>query len=84
MLCVVPSKVGPFVGGSTSPFIDEGDGFTSERARVRTLPSLVVHSGGCERMISTNNIVDATVECQDGYRVLPRVGYGLWYSGFDL
>ena len=42
-MCVVLSKVGPFVGGSTSPFIDEGDGFTSERARVRTLPSLVVH-----------------------------------------
>ena len=43
MLCVVPSKIGPFVGGSASPFIDEGDSFTSERARVRTLPSLVVH-----------------------------------------
>ena len=37
------SRVGPFIEGSTSPFIDEGDGFTSERARVRTLPSLVVH-----------------------------------------
>ena len=43
MLCVVPSKVGPFAGGSTSPFIDEGDGFISDRARVRTLPSLVAH-----------------------------------------
>ena len=43
MLCVVLSKVGPFVGESTSPFIDEGDGFTSERARVRTLHSLIVH-----------------------------------------
>ena len=43
MLCVVPSKVRPLVGGSASPFIDEGDGFTSERVRVRTLPSLVVH-----------------------------------------
>ena len=37
------SRVGPFVEGSTSPFIDEGDGFTSERARMRTLPSLGVH-----------------------------------------
>ena len=37
------SRVGPFVGGSASPFIDEGDGFTSERARVRTLHSLIVH-----------------------------------------
>ena len=43
MSCVVPSKVGPFVGGSASPFIDEGDGFTSERARVHTLSSLVIH-----------------------------------------
>ena len=39
----VPSKVGPPVGGSVSPFIDERDGFTSVRARMRTLPSLVAH-----------------------------------------
>ena len=37
------SRVGPFVEGSTSPFIDEGDGFTSERARMRMLHGLVVH-----------------------------------------
>ena len=48
------------------------------------LPSLVVHSGGYQIMVSTYNTVDATVECQDGYRVLLRAGYGLWYSGFDL
>ena len=42
-MCVVLSRVSPLVGGSASPFIDEGDGFTSERARVHTLPSLVVH-----------------------------------------
>ena len=42
-MCVVLSKVGPLVGGSTSPFIDEGDGFTSERAQMRMLPSHVVH-----------------------------------------
>ena len=33
-----------FVGGSAPPFIDEGDGFTSERVRVRMLPSLVAHA----------------------------------------
>ena len=33
-----------FVGGSAPPFIDEGDGFTSERVRVRMLPSLVSHA----------------------------------------
>ena len=40
---VCSSKVHPFVGGSTSPFIDEGDGFTSEREGVCMLLSLFVH-----------------------------------------
>ena len=82
----------PPIGGSTSPFIDEGDGFTSERERVRMLPSLVAHvyqallsySGGYQIMVSAYNTVDAAVECQDGCRVLLRARYGLWYSGFDL
>ena len=33
-----------FVGGSASPFIDEEDGFTGERERVRMLLSLVAHT----------------------------------------
>ena len=33
-----------FVGGSASHFIDEGDGFTGERERVRMLLSLVAHA----------------------------------------
>ena len=32
------------VGGSASPFIDEGDGFTGERERVRMFLSLVAHA----------------------------------------
>ena len=32
------------VGGSASPFIEEGDGFTGERERVRMLLSLVAHA----------------------------------------
>ena len=32
-------KIDPFVGGSASPFIDKGDGFTSERVRVHMLLS---------------------------------------------
>ena len=32
------------VGGSASPFIDEGDGFTGERERVRMSLSLVAHT----------------------------------------
>ena len=37
-------SVSLFVGGSAPPFIDEGDGFTSERVRVRMLPSLVANA----------------------------------------
>ena len=33
-----------FVGGSASPFIDKGDGFTDERERVRMLLSLVAYA----------------------------------------
>ena len=34
------------LGKSIFPFIDEGDGLTSERERVRMLLSLVAHAGG--------------------------------------
>ena len=47
------------LGESASPFIDEGDGLTSERERVRMLLSLVVHAGGYRMMVSAHN----TVEC---------------------
>ena len=45
---------------STSPFIDEGDGLTSEREEVRSLLSLVAHAGGYKTMVGAHN----TVECQ--------------------
>ena len=45
---------------SASPFIDEGDGLTSERERVRMLLSLVAHTGGYRMMVGVHN----TVECQ--------------------
>ena len=32
-----------FVGGSASPFIDEGDGFTGERERVRMFLNLAAY-----------------------------------------
>ena len=53
-----------FVEGSAPPFIDEGDGFTSERVRVRMLPSLVAHTDGYQIMVGAYNTVDVTVECQ--------------------
>ena len=37
-------EVDLLVGGSASPFIDEGDGFTGERERVRMFLSLVAHA----------------------------------------
>ena len=48
------------LGESASPFIDEWDGLTSERERVRMLLSLVAHSGGYRMMVGAHN----TVECQ--------------------
>ena len=48
------------VGDSASFFIDEGDGLTSERDRVRMLLSLVAHAGGYRMMVGAHN----TVECQ--------------------
>ena len=45
---------------SSSPFIDEGDGLTSERERARMLLSLAAHAGGYKTMVGAHN----TVECQ--------------------
>ena len=45
------------LGESTSPFIDEGDGLTSEGERVRMLLSLVAHAGGYRMMVGTHNTV---------------------------
>ena len=44
---------------STSPFIDEGDVFTSEREGVRSLLSLAAHADGYKMMVGAHN----TVEC---------------------
>ena len=64
------------MGESASPFIDEGDGLTGERERVRMLLSLVAHVDGCRIMVGAHNTVDVTVECQmhmGGYVVFVRV-----------
>ena len=37
-------KLTSSIGGSASPFIDKGDGFTSERERVWMFLSLVAHA----------------------------------------
>ena len=45
---------------SASPFIDEGDGLTSERERLRMLLSLVAHASEYGMIVGAHN----TVECQ--------------------
>ena len=52
------------MGEGTSPFIDEGEGLTSERGRVRSLVSLAAHVGGYKMFVGAHNTVDVTVECQ--------------------
>ena len=61
------------LGERSSPFIDEGDGLTSERERVRMLLSLVAHAGGYKMMVGAHN----TIGCQmyvGGCVVLCRYG----------
>ena len=45
------------IGGSSSPFIDEGDGFTGDGERVR-------HADEDRIMVGPHNAVDVTVECE--------------------
>ena len=61
------------LGESASPFIDEGDGLTSERERVRMLLILVAHTGGYRMMIGTHNTVEYQMHV-GGYVVF--FGYG--------
>ena len=48
----------PLVGGSVSPFIDEGDGFTNKREKVHRLLSLVAYVVGYKKMVGARNTVD--------------------------
>ena len=47
-------------GESASPFIEEGDGLTRERERVRML-SLVAHAVGYKMIVGAHNTVNVTV-----------------------
>ena len=51
------------VGGSAPPFIDEGDGFTSERVRVRMLSSLVAQA--YRALLPTPRVQDIGRRLQD-------------------
>ena len=61
------------LGESASPFIDEGNGLTSKRERVRMLLILVAHADGYRMMVGAHN----TIGCQmhvGGHVVLFRYG----------
>ena len=65
------------LGESASPFIDEGDGLTSERERVRMLLSLIAHADGYMMMVGAHNTVGCRMH-MGGCIVL--FGYGrCWY-----
>ena len=60
MICLLFVIDRPLFGEGASPFIDEGNGLTSEGERVHMLLSLVAHAGGHRMMVGAHN----TVECQ--------------------
>ena len=47
---------------SASPFIDEGDGLTSERERVRMLLNLAAHAGGYRMMVDAHNTIGCRMQ----------------------
>ena len=53
------------MGESASPFIDEGDGLTSERERVRMLLNLVAHAGRYRMMVGAHNTVGCRMHVAD-------------------
>ena len=59
------------MGESASPFIDEGDGLTSERERIRMLLSFVAHAGGYKMMVGAHN----TICVRRTWEVLPYSPY---------
>ena len=54
-----------YVRGSASPFIDKGDGFTSERVMVRMLLSFVAHADGYKIMVGAYNTVGRHCKVSD-------------------
>ena len=46
-----------FLGESASPFIDEGDGLTSEREKVRMFLNPAAHAGRYRMMVGAHNTV---------------------------
>jgi len=53
--------------GGTSPFIDKGDGFTSERVMVRMVLGSVAHADGYKIMVGTYNTVGCHYTMSDAH-----------------
>ena len=68
------------LGESTSPFIDEGDGLTSERERVHMLLSLVAHAGGYRMMVGAHNIVGCRMHVGGSSFCLGMADVGTCYT----
>ena len=58
------------VRGKAIPFIDEGDGLTSERERVCMLLSLVAHAGRYRMMVGAHNTVDVLLSVRRMWEVV--------------
>ena len=58
------------LGEGASPFIDEGDGLTSERERVRRLLILVAHAGGYRMMVGAHNTIGCQIHMGGGVCLL--------------
>ena len=68
------------LGESASPFIDEGDGLTSERERVRMLLSLVAHAGRYRMMVGAHNTVEGQMHMGGGVFSLGMADVGACHT----
>ena len=59
------------LGESASPFIDEGDGLTSERETVRML-SLVAYAVGYKMIVGAHNTVNVRCMWEVAILLMPR------------
>ena len=67
-------------GESASPFIDEGDGLTSERERVRMLLSLVAHADRYRMMVGAHNTVEGQMQMGGGVFSLGMADVGACHT----
>ena len=76
------------LGESTSPFIDEGDGLTSERERVHLFLSLVAHAGGYKTIVGADIFLYSIVGAVNSHTVRPPTclwaSIVLWAPGFTV